>query len=78
MNVTLSLDDRLLERARKMAARQGTSLNKMIRRLLEEATAVTSRKSMVDNLERLWAKERGDSGGQKWKREDLYDRTILR
>jgi hypothetical protein len=78
MNVTLSIDERLVERARKLAASQGTSLNDMIRRLLEEATAATAPDTMFQELERLWAEDAGDSGGRDWRREDLYDRPVLR
>ena len=78
MNVTLSIDDRLVERARKLAASEGTSLNQMIRHLLEEATAASSTEVLLDELEALWADDAGDSGGRRWRREDLYDRPILR
>ena len=78
MNVTLSISDGLVERARELAARQGTSLNEMIRRLLEQATSATSREVLLSELEQLWAENRGDSGGRSWSREDLYDRPVLR
>ena len=34
-NVTLSIDDKVLDRARKLAAERGTSVNRMIREFLE-------------------------------------------
>jgi len=77
MNVTLSIDKRLVERARKLAASQGTSLNQMIRRLLEEATASSSGATLLAELEQLWVAEAGDSQGKPWRREDLYDRPVL-
>lgn len=78
MNVTLSVDPALVERARQLAARQGMSLNQMVRRLLEEATAVSSRETLLSELERLWAEDSGDSAGRTWTREELYDRPVLR
>jgi len=78
VNVTLSIDELLVERARKLAASRGTSLNEMIRRLLEEATAASAPSNLLADLERLWAEEAGDTGGRKWRREDLYDRPVLR
>jgi len=42
MNVTLSLGDKLLERARRLAARRGISLNQMIRDYLAEVTGEPS------------------------------------
>jgi hypothetical protein len=78
MNVTLSIDEKLVERARRLAAAQGISLNQMIRRLLEEAAAASSVDHLVEELEGLWATDEGDSGGQKWRRGELYDRAVLR
>ncbi|NOZ96081.1 MAG: ribbon-helix-helix protein, CopG family [Acidobacteria bacterium] len=78
MNVTLSIDDRIVERARELAARQGTSLNQMIRQLLEEATAASSPDVLLAELEELWEAEVGDSGGRSWRRDELYDRPVLR
>ena len=78
MNVTLSIDEKLVERARRLAAAQGTSLNQMIRRLLEEATAASSVDRLVEELDELWASDEGDSGGQAWRRGELYDRAVLR
>jgi hypothetical protein len=78
MNVTLSIDEKLVQRARQLAASQGTSLNQMIRRLLEEATATSSSDRLLGELERLWVSEEGDSEGRKWRRDELYDRAVLR
>ncbi len=78
MNVTLSIDDRLVARARELAARQGTSLNQMIRRLLEEATAASSPEVLLAELEELWEGEKGDSKGRPWRREELHDRPVFR
>ena len=78
MNVTLSIDEKLVQRARQLAASQGTSLNQMIRRLLEEATAASSSDRLFGELERLWVSEEGDSEGRKWRRDELYDRAVLR
>ena len=78
MNVTLSIEDELVERARRLAASQGTSLNQMIRTLLQEATAASSREVLLEELEALWAESRGSSGGRTWTREELYDRPVLR
>ena len=78
MNITLSIDEKLVERARRLAAAHGTSLNQMIRRLLEEATAASSVDQLVGELEELWATDEGDSGGQTWNRDELYDRAVLR
>ena len=77
MNVTLSIDDQTLTRARLLAQRRGTSLNQMIRDYLETLTASDPAQAVAE-LERLWCEEEGDSGGRTWSREDAYDRPVLR
>lgn len=77
MNVTLSIDDQTLNRARMLAQRRGTSLNQMIRDYLETLTASDPAQAVVE-LKRLWCEEEGDSGGRPWSREDAYDRPVLR
>lgn len=78
MNVTLSLDERLLERARKLAARRGISLNQMIRDYLAEVTGGPSPEDLASELDALWRESRGDSRGWRFNREELYDRPVLR
>lgn len=78
MNVTLSLDDALLDRARKLAARRGISLNQMIRDYLSEVTGGPSPEQLVAELDALWAESRGDSRGWRFNREELHDRAVLR
>ena len=67
----------LIERAQDLATRRGTSLSQMIRELLEEATAASSRKALADELERLWSASTGCSTGRRWTREELCDRVEL-
>jgi hypothetical protein len=70
MDVTFSMDDRTLARARQLALRRGISLEEMIQNYLEALTASEPAQDVAE-LERLWSEEEGDSGGQKWKREEL-------
>jgi CRISPR/Cas system-associated protein Csm6 len=78
MNLTLSIDDQTLTRARMLAQRRGTSLNQMVRDYLETLTASDPAQAVAE-LKRLWREEEGDSGGG-WtgNREDAYDRPVLR
>lgn len=78
MNVTLSIDDRLVAEARKVAEARGMSLNQMIREELKRITAVPSQEELVQELQAQWARGGGHSGGWRWDREDLHDRPILR
>jgi hypothetical protein len=54
MNVTLSVDEKVLARAREHAHERGTSVDRLTR---------------VEQLERLWSGPEGRSGGWKWNRE---------
>jgi hypothetical protein len=78
VNVTLSLEDRLVERARRLAARRGISLNQMIRDYLSEITGEASPDELVAELDALWAEGRGDSRGWRFNRDELHDRAVLR
>ena len=78
MNVTLALDDHLVERARKLAAARGMSLNHMIRQELELLTGGADRQRTFASLKRLLSEQPGDSGGWAWNREEIHDRALLR
>ncbi|MGE0492303.1 MAG: DUF6364 family protein [Vulcanimicrobiota bacterium] len=71
MNITLSVDEGLLKRARVAAKAMGKSLNQLIREYLEEISGTDDRQALVDELNELRAK--GDSGGWQFNREELYD-----
>lgn len=77
MNVTLSIDDETLARARQLAQQRGTSLNQMIRDYLASLTTSDPAKTVAE-LELLWKEGKGNSGGWKWNREEIYDRPVLR
>jgi hypothetical protein len=78
MKLTLSLDDRLLDRVRRLAARRGISLNQMIRDYLADITGEASPDALVADLDSLWAQSRGNSQGWRSNREELHDRAVLR
>jgi hypothetical protein len=77
MNVTLSIDDETIARARDLAARRGTSLNQMIRDYLEEVASDISTDEILQELELLWESGSGNSEGRRWTREELHERTNL-
>lgn len=72
MNLTLSIDEVLAERARAVAAGRGKSLNQLIRDLLEAETGAHDGASRARALDELWATSTGDSGGVKIRRDDAY------
>lgn len=72
MNITLSVDDHVVESARKTARAMGKSLNQVIRDYLQELASPGSREALIEELEAL---EDGDSGGWRFQRDELYDRA---
>jgi hypothetical protein len=77
MNLTLSVDDRLVERAREVARQQGTSLNALIRDFLKGLAGQAAGGEILSEFEAMWA-EPGNSGGKPFKREELYDERLNR
>lgn len=79
MNVTLSLDDELVKKARKVAIDRDTTLTGMIREYLERIAAEDAasgrkrreREILVESFKRFQFKV----GKRTWKREDLYERS---
>jgi hypothetical protein len=79
MNVTLSIDEDLVERARQVARQQGTSLNALIRDYLQSLTDASRGENLAGQFQRLWAERAGHSGGWRFDREALYqERTDRR
>ena len=76
MTLTLSVDDQLLERARQAAENQGKDLNRLIVEHLEDlAVPPSSPEQDIEELRRLSGQ--GHSGGWKFNREEIYDRSKL-
>jgi len=75
-NLTISIPDHLLEKARKYAAQRGTSLNNLLREYLEELVGLNKEqlKKVLNDL--LELSDRHTGKVERWKREDLYDRQV--
>ena len=54
MNLTLSVDDDVVERARTVAASQGTSLQALVRRYLETLAGKPTGNELVKRIEEGW------------------------
>jgi hypothetical protein len=72
MNVTLSVDDHLVARARKKAEALGKSLNQLIRDYLERLAGSDDPERSIEEFERLSG--RGDSRGWRFDRDEIHDR----
>jgi hypothetical protein len=75
-NLTLSIEDELLKRARIRALERDTSVNSLVRDYLEKfVTDRPQTSGMADFL--AWAKTvhaHSGPGGRTWTREELYER----
>ncbi|QED28163.1 hypothetical protein FRD01_13165 [Microvenator marinus] len=73
MNITLSVDAQLVERARQVAKQQGISLNEMVRNYLQTVAGEVNGDDVVRELELLWESHAGHSGGKRFDRSDAYE-----
>ena len=77
MNITLSADEKIIERARKAAKGMGKSLNQAVRDYLEQLAA--GEEGLDAELEALRCLAgRGNSGGQRISRDELYANRLER
>jgi hypothetical protein len=73
MNVTLSVDDQLVARARKTAEALGKSLNQVIRDYLEQLAGSDDPERWIAEFTRLSGQ--GDSKGWRFDRDEIHERT---
>jgi hypothetical protein len=71
-NITISLDKDLLESGRRYAEKHQTSLNALIRTLLEQSVRPQS-KNWLEECFQLMDRTNVNSKGRRWRREELYD-----
>ena len=70
-NITLSADEELLKAWRDYARAHKTSLNDLIRKLLEQAVSRKQSRWLDDTFE-LMDRAKVSSAGKRWTREELY------
>jgi plasmid stability protein len=74
-NLTITLDDELLRRARVRAAELGTSVNAVLREHLQTWTAAREeRQRAADKILEAAKRSRASSGGRRWTRDELHER----
>lgn len=75
-NITLSVDDDIVKRVRKIAIDKNTTLTAMIREFLTSVAARDAqlKKEAVIKLHRSFKMISRDMGQRKWSREDLHER----
>ena len=74
MNLTLSIDDRVLAEARRIAADRGTSLNQLVRDYLNELTRNDDVETIIRELDAMWSERTYRSQGP-WSREEAHERS---
>jgi hypothetical protein len=74
VNVTLSIDDDVIQKARVRAQAMGTSVNQLVREYLEQLAGKTDPEADAAEFKRLSHASKGDSRGWKFNREELHIR----
>lgn len=79
-NVTLSIDDDVLRRARIRALEEDTSVNSLVREYLRSYAGASEAERAVEEVLELARRSRASSGseGRAWRREDLYEERLGR
>jgi hypothetical protein len=72
VNITLSIDENLVERAREKLRATGKTINQEIREHLQHIVGDDDLERDLEFLEKNSGL--GDSKGWKWNREDAYER----
>lgn len=73
MNVTLSIDEQLVARARKKADALGKSLNQLIRDYLQTLASGEDSERSIEEFRQLSG--RGHSRGWRFKRDEIHERS---
>lgn len=74
-NITLTIDEKVLDEARVYAAKHNTSVNALVRDFLNRLAEQEDRTARARRrLRELAEKSTAEVGPVTWKREDLYDR----
>ena len=74
MKITLSVDEKLAEEARKVAQTMGKSLNQLVRDYLEQLARPEQMAQDLAELRRLSLEGLGDARGWRFNREELHER----
>jgi hypothetical protein len=74
-NLTITVDEEVLKRARLRATEQGTSVNAVVRHYLEQYAGTRSaQEQALGNIMRLSDQARLKRGRRRWTRDELHER----
>lgn len=76
VRLTVSLDEKVLEEARKKAGQEGTSVPDLVRSYLESYAGdqPSGQRQAIRELIDLSLRVQSGSGGAKWTRDELHER----
>ena len=78
MNITLSVDERVVEQARKAAQAMGKSLNQAVRDYLEELAGTSQRDAVAAEQRELSMKGKAPRSGWTFDRDKVYAERLNR
>jgi hypothetical protein len=74
-NLTLKINDQLLEKARRLALRRKTSINAVVREKLEEFVSTDlSCEATLKGIEAFFARSKARIGKKSWNRDEIHER----
>jgi len=75
-NITFSLDDKIIKKARKIAIDHNTTLTTMIRNYIKSVVEreSISRKTAINELNHTFENMSRNMGKRSWTRDELYER----
>lgn len=75
-NITLSVDDDVVKKVKKIAVEKNTTLTAMVREFLNGVAArdLQERENTIHNLSRTFESYSRDMGEHHWTREELHER----
>lgn len=73
MNVTLSIDEQTVAKARKKAEALGKSLNQLVRDYLQKLAGGDDPEKSIEEFKRLSGK--GNSEGRRFNRDEIHERS---
>jgi hypothetical protein len=75
-NLTLAIDERLLEKTRRRAAEMGTTVNQMVRDHFRSVVGEDDIESAITEFKRTSGQ--GNPGDWKWNRDEIYEERLGR
>jgi antitoxin component of RelBE/YafQ-DinJ toxin-antitoxin module len=75
MNITLSIDENILKKARKVAQAMDKSINQLVREYLEQLAMEQGIENDIAELRQLSAESKGYSAGWCFNRDEIHERA---